>query len=312
MNAVRSIFDDKPQGIDDIKVYHKLSDDERRKVKDQISLLDGNLVNELAGISNELKDIEITLDRIRSTEVRMDRDTDAVNEIFDRISKVSGDLAKAKARRSDLLSKNSELKRQITEVEKTITNWTKKAELLNQYKKQIDYCDRLRDTIKAFVKKFQAQRVKELEDSILKMWRRIARKKDIVKSVKVEVEKNFEILLYDRNDKLIDKTKISAGEKEIYAICLLSALVHVSGRQIPILIDTPYGRLDSKHRRNLAKSYFPNAGEQVFLLSQDEEVVGEFYKEIHPFVAKELTINYDQNTETSSITEGYLFANYKA
>ena len=140
------------------------------------------------------------------------------------------------------------------------------------------------------------------------MWKRLARKKYVIKNIKIEIDQNFDIILLGFDNEPIDKTKISAGEKEIYAICLLSALVKVSGRKIPIIIDTPYGRLDSKHRKSLVKSYFPNAGEQVFILSQDEEIVGDFYKTLKPHIAKEFTIIHNQETNKSEITEGYAFA----
>src|SRR5690606_35866109 len=112
-----------------------------------------------------------------------------------------------------------------------------------------------------------------------------------------------------RSGNEIDKTKMSAGEREIYAISLLWALVQVSGKKLPIIIDTPFGRLDSHHRKNLVKSYFPQASHQVILLSQDEEIVGQYYEMIKPYVAKELTIT-NEGTH-SIITEGYPFKQQK-
>lgn len=297
----------KPSDIEGLKMIHKLSSDERRKIKDLINLLDGRLVDELVAISTELKDIDITLERIRSTEVRMDGKGDEVTKVFDNLSTVSQQIGAKKTLKSELFYENSELEREIKEIKKSISEWTSKAKLHDKHQKQIDYCNKLRSTIKAFTNEFQSKRIKELEDAILDMWKKLARKKSIIKSIKIEIDKNFDILLFDKNDRVIDKTKISAGEKEIYAICLLSALVKVSGRKIPIVIDTPYGRLDSKHRKSLAKSYFSNAGEQVFILSQDEEIVGEFYDIIKPYIAKELSIEHNQETNQSQILEGYSF-----
>ena len=119
-------------------------------------------------------------------------------------------------------------------------------------------------------------------------------------------ENNFAVELFDGNANKLDKTKLSAGEKEIYAISLLWALVQVSGRIMPIIIDTPFGRLDSLHRSNLVRKYFPKASHQVILLSQDEEIVDEYYEQIQPHIAKELTIEY-KNGE-SFVREGYPFA----
>lgn len=86
-------------------------------------------------------------------------------------------------------------------------------------------------------------------------------------------------------------------------------MVQVSGKQIPIIIDTPYGRLDSKHRANLAKFYFPRASHQALLLSQDEEIVKEYYEILKPAIASEYSITYNPETRTSEVTEGYKFTN---
>ena len=75
--------------------------------------------------------------------------------------------------------------------------------------------------------------------------------------------KTFSVRLIDANGIEIDKNDLSAGEKQIYAISILEALGKTSGRKLPIIIDTPLGRLDSKHRTKLVSNYFPTASHQV-------------------------------------------------
>lgn len=160
--------------------------------------------------------------------------------------------------------------------------------------------------IAAFQTRFQALRTTDLQRAILDMWNALSHKDNLVIRVQIHAENNFVVDLYDSRGTKLDKTKLSAGEKEIYAISLLWALVQVSGRRLPIIVDTPFGRLDSQHRTNLITRYFPKASHQVILLSQDEEIVGRYYRLIQPHVARELTIE-NQNGE-SLVREGYPFA----
>jgi len=44
--------------------------------------------------------------------------------------------------------------------------------------------------------------------------------------------------------------------KQLLAIAFLWGLARVSGRKLPVAIDTPLGRLDSSHRTNLVERYF--------------------------------------------------------
>ena len=79
----------KPNNLENLKMIHNLSSDERRTVKDLISLLEGSLVEDLVAISNELKDIDITLERIKRTEVRMDDGSDEINKKLSELSAIS-------------------------------------------------------------------------------------------------------------------------------------------------------------------------------------------------------------------------------
>ena len=82
-------------------------------------------------------------------------------------------------------------------------------------------------------------------------------------------DKSYKVRITDRNGHEIKKSGLSAGEKEIFAVSLLWGLGQTSQLKLPIIIDTPLSRLDSTHRDNIVNNYFPNAGEQVVILSTD-------------------------------------------
>lgn len=78
----------------------------------------------------------------------------------------------------------------------------------------------------------------------------------------------------------------SAGENQIFATALIAGLAKVSGVRAPMVVDTPLGRLDSKHRDNILKFWTSDTSRQVILLSQDEEIDFHFFKHIKDNVAK--------------------------
>ena len=49
---------------------------------------------------------------------------------------------------------------------------------------------------------------------------------------------------------------MSSGERQILALSILWTLSILANKDMPLLIDTPLARLDSKHRENLLKEYF--------------------------------------------------------
>ena len=62
----------------------------------------------------------------------------------------------------------------------------------------------------------------------------------------------------------------SAGAEQIVAMALIGALVRCAVRQGPVIMDTPFGRLDTGHRRRVLE-WAPTIGTQVMLFVQSGE-----------------------------------------
>ena len=116
---------------------------------------------------------------------------------------------------------------------------------------------------------------------------------------------DFSVSLYNRNNHLIPKEDLSAGEKQIYAVAMLWALAKTSGRVLPVIIDTPLGRLDSEHRFHLVENYFPYASHQVIILSTDTEVDERYFKSLSPWASHTYHLHFDDEEEATRITDGY-------
>jgi DNA sulfur modification protein DndD len=63
----------------------------------------------------------------------------------------------------------------------------------------------------------------------------------------------------------------SAGAEQIVALSLIGALNRLAIRKGPVIMDTPFGRLDTKHRANILR-FVPTLAEQVVLLVHGGEV----------------------------------------
>ena len=70
----------------------------------------------------------------------------------------------------------------------------------------------------------------------------------------------------------IDKTSFSNGEKQIFIMALYHSLVQLGSHEIPFVIDTPFARIDTEHRQNIARYFFCELKGQVFILSTNEEI----------------------------------------
>lgn len=112
-----------------------------------------------------------------------------------------------------------------------------------------------------------------------------------------------EYALYKR----VELNSLSKGERQIFILALYWAMIQISGRKIPFIIDTPYARIDAKHRKEISEKFFPNISDQVVILSTDEEITEEYYRIIKPYIAKEYLLNNNKKENRTTVRKGYFF-----
>ena len=85
----------------------------------------------------------------------------------------------------------------------------------------------------------------------------------------LQINQNYGLSILDKEKRIINER--SAGAEQVVALSLIDGLNKTSGTKAPIIMDTPLGRLDPKHRRNILY-YLPNMSEQVVLLVHEGEL----------------------------------------
>ena len=92
----------------------------------------------------------------------------------------------------------------------------------------------------------------------------------------------------------------SAGAEQIVALSLIDGLKVASGKRAPLVMDTPFGRLDPRHRANVLRA-LPKMAEQVILLVHEGELNREDLPHIAPAIAAEMQIIRKSPTQSEII-----------
>ncbi len=172
----------------------------------------------------------------------------------------------------------------------------------------IDSVAKVKATLEIFKVKLTLKKINKLENEVTECFRYLLHKSELVQRVTID-STTFTLTLHDREGKLLPKHRLSAGEKQLLAIALLWGLARVSGRQLPIAIDTPLGRLDSSHRTNLIERYFPAASQQVILLSTDTEVAESEVANLRAqgVITREYTLEHNSSAQRTQVRSGYFW-----
>lgn len=172
--------------------------------------------------------------------------------------------------------------------------------------KRIELAGRIQTAMTDYSDKLTRAKVEELRTTVAECFNRISRKEGLVNKIEIDPE-TFAVTLFDRYGNALPKEELSAGEKQMYAVAMLWGLSKTSGRPLPVIIDTPLGRLDSEHRGNLVRNYFPHAAEQVLILSTDTEIDQQWYEELGPHISRSYHLEYDHETNSTQARDRYFW-----
>ncbi|HEX8181388.1 MAG TPA: DNA sulfur modification protein DndD [Pyrinomonadaceae bacterium] len=168
------------------------------------------------------------------------------------------------------------------------------------------HSQRVRGTMVKFRNSVVERHASRIAALVLDSFRRLLRKESLISDLKIDAE-TFALKLHDREGRSLSPDRLSAGERQLLAVSLLWGLARASGRPLPVVIDTPLGRLDASHRSRLVENYFPHASHQVLLLSTDKEIEGEYFEQLKPFVGYAYHLEYDDRLGSTQVKPGYFW-----
>ncbi len=122
----------------------------------------------------------------------------------------------------------------------------------------VEYATMSLEIMEEFTRRLQAQKVNLLEKNITSCFDFLSQKEGLITSISIDPA-TLDITLKDYNEGVLLKDQLSAGEKQMFAISILWGLALSSGYKLPVIIDTPLARLDSRHRTNFINKYLPNS-----------------------------------------------------
>jgi DNA sulfur modification protein DndD len=218
-------------------------------------------------------------------------------------SKTAYTLAQEQAQNLD-----KEIERIQQELNRKLKNYSEEAIDKINDEHIITSATKIQETLKLFKEKLTLRKLNKLETEVKDCFLYLLHKSNLINRVTIDSDR-FRLELYDHQGQLFPKQRLSAGEKQLLAIAFLWGLARISGRSLPIAIDTPLARLDSSHRKNLVERYFPTASHQVILLSTDTEIGEKEVKILREeeAIAQEYLLKYNPQKRQTTIEKGYFW-----
>ena len=193
---------------------------------------------------------------------------------------------------------------------KRVEEYLKHVELSDDSERIIKYSHIATTIIDAYRIRLQSRKTSVVAKTMTECYHKLANKKELIDHIEMDPV-TLDLKYIDQSGGEIEKSSLSAGEKQLMVISLLWSLALCSKKKLPVIIDTPLSRLDSAHRVSLIETYFPQAGEQTIILSTDSEIDRNYYDIMKENIGDEYTLLYDDETKATTVIEGYFMEEAK-
>lgn len=286
-------------------VVHPLEKDARRELITWLDQATTLIPHQLAELAHSLETATTKLSEAETTLLNLPAE-EAIQPIIQQLSTLQRELGALEVQK-----KTQDARVQQLRQKREALDWEEK-ELYTRlmrgddpsYRAQL--ARRAQHVLVRYEDALRVAKITELQNAIVDCLGRLSRKGRYIRRVIIDPE-TFATTLYNQKGDALPREQLSAGEKQIYAVGVLWALRLVSGRALPIIVDTPLGRLDSDHRQRLVQRYFPQASHQVVLLSTDTEIDATLYADLEPAVARSYQLVYQPGDASTQVKEGYFW-----
>jgi DNA sulfur modification protein DndD len=307
LQEIKSICSVDNSLLSDVELIHKLPEEEVEQVVLLKSTLERYTLPRVQKLFSKLEQLENELVEVQSA-LQAAPDEDYVRPYWEQILKLREERVRCKLEieslgnsLEDLRRKENILLKEILRLEEHLRKESKLTQVLNSIEK-------VREVLDLFKEQFVKRKIQILEKEILLSLQKLKRKTNFIKEVHID-PRTFELTLYDMNGNSIFVRQLSAGERQIFAIAFLWGLAKASGKKLPVIIDTPLGRLDSEHRERLAKYYFPYVSHQVVILSTDVEIDNRLFNILQPHISHTYHLVYEDHCVCTRVEKGYFWFN---
>ncbi len=294
MAFVRRLMQDYEQPpLPDTAVVHRVSPEKRVTLSNWIDEALTTAPEQLATtlqtrtkIQNDLKKTAESLDRVPLLAL--------VQPIQDELRQAERSLGKTEAELERLTADEKRNAYYIERIQNSRKRVTEQIVNIDTDEHRIKLAARTKQLLDNYQQKLIAQKLHQLANQLTKRFNQLSRKRNLVDQMRIDPQ-TFTITLY-RAGKQFPRNQLSAGEEQMLAMATLWALREVSGRPLPVIIDTPLSRLDEHHRRAVLSEFMPQVAQQVIVLATTSEIDDQTLRFLHPTLAHAYLLEADSAT----------------
>ncbi|MDU9691116.1 MULTISPECIES: DNA sulfur modification protein DndD [Priestia] len=254
------------------------------------------LINKIEKLQQELDKLESDI-RNAPEAVNIEEENERIDLLVEKSGEINTKFKALNRRLNNALEEKTKLLNSLSRLSNQDEN-------LEEVQRRYIHVERIIKGMEQYVSELITMKATYIKEEFSTMLHRLFRKQDEFGKIEFDIN-TYTIRLYNDRMQEISIQDRSAGEMQMIASALIWALTKASDLSLPVVIDTPLGRLDSYHRNHLINHYYKELSEQVIILSTDTEITQEYVTLMEKNSYKQYMLDYDENKKYTVIRDGY-------
>lgn len=275
--------------LDGQGLVHHLAEPEHDRLQGWIAQALHSVPRHVESSAERLRELQTERHRIEE-DLRRAPEDEALAPIHATIERLQTSLVQTRQRQTALSEELGALRFRREEQERQLRRAAEQLQEAQASERQSVLAKRSKLVLRTYQDALTRQRLAALEEALVESFNTVCHKDHLLAAASIEPG-SFEVRLQSVNGHALSLDELSAGERHLYALALLWALRRVSGRQLPLAVDTPLARLDEVHRERFVHRYVPAASDQVILFVTDAEMDAGMLAQAEP--ARVYRLTYD-------------------
>jgi len=240
-------------------------------------------------LKHKVNEVQVSLQRYAVENETINKSEDTLARISNEIGdqKIDDDIPKLEKSYQDIIKKRAKLeqklesllkdigiiKEEILIIEKNIKELEKKEGIKNLLVKKMTILRDVKDAMDEIFNDFTAEIKVKIGTYATEIFQKLIDNEGGKTFKEIKISDDYTLQLLDWRGKTF-LSNVSAGQRQVISISLITALARIAGGkdvlEIPLFMDTPFGRLSGEHRDRLIENV-PNLAKQWILLATDTE-----------------------------------------
>lgn len=303
--AWNSLWSATPDGYVECELHQHLNENEKRSVSVALANRSTGRIHEIVDLQAEVGDAERELRRLDLQSANAAPE-EIVTELRSKLESAQRCADDASRSAGDAGRRRAALGGEVSSKKATLAKLSQQAGAASPARARADLAIAYASLIRDAIEEVLPRHIEDVAFAMTEAYAEIAHKR-VVKRIEIDADCTVRLLAESRGKNLRELDQ-SAGEAQVFALSLISAIIRVSGFRFPIVMDTPIARLDSKHRISVLRHFSELEGQQLILLSQPTEVHGMFLDVIRGRVGSAYSLKFTalaSGQGKSKVTAGY-------